>query len=160
MTLASARLWFVESANGHHLIWSLRGHPDLSDHTDKISDGSGKAEVFQNDCAKFEAFLLQHSPDSENGSVVLGIGTRSRHRTRFLPPFFLEKTKFLVNSPRPNAILRVIARALVHCGNPLVKPCWWPLFIQLNVLFRCGETCGEPHFAPDRGRTPFLGPHR
>ena len=51
-------------------------------------------------------------------------------------PLVSEGTEFLVDSPRPNAILRVIARALAHDADPLAKPSWWAFFIQLNVLFR------------------------
>jgi hypothetical protein len=47
-----------------------------------------------------------------------------------------EGTEFLVDSPRPNAILRVIARTLAHDADPLAKPSWWAFFIQINVLFR------------------------
>jgi hypothetical protein len=68
--------------------------------------------------------------------VVDGSGDATFHQIRFLPLSFLEGTELLVNSPRPNAILRVIARALAHDADPLAKPSWWAFFIQLNVLFR------------------------
>jgi hypothetical protein len=36
-------------------------------------------------------------------------------------PLVSEGTEFLIDSPRPSAILRVIAKALAHDADPLAK---------------------------------------
>jgi hypothetical protein len=61
--------------------------------------------------------------------------------TRCEPLIFL----YLNDPPCPDAILLVVARALIHVWRSVATPNWRILIIKIESAFRIGRECTEGH---------------